>query len=135
MNRSENMRRIRSKDTAPEMAVRRLVHGLGYRYRLHRKDIPGKPDLVFPSRRKVIFIHGCFWHQHPECREGRPPKSNTAYWGPKLERNVERDRRAVAELTAAGWGVLVVWECETKDLGELQGAVQAFLGPRTYTSA
>lgn len=75
MNRSENMRRIRSKDTAPEMAVRSLAHRLGYRYRLHRKDIPGKPDLVFPGRRKVIFIHGCFWHQHPGCREGRPRRA------------------------------------------------------------
>lgn len=101
MNRSENMRRIRSKDTAPEMAVRSLAHRLGYRYRLHRKDIPGKPDLVFPGRRKVIFIHGCFWHQHPGCREGRPPKSNTAYWLPKLERNMERDKDALARLAAA----------------------------------
>lgn len=132
MNRSENMRRIRSKDTAPEMAVRSLAHRLGYRYRLHRKDIPGKPDLVFPSRRKVIFIHGCFWHQHPGCREGRPPKSNTAYWLPKLERNMERDKDALARLAAAGWDVLVIWECETKDAEILARTLTGFLGaPRT----
>ncbi|WP_259397709.1 very short patch repair endonuclease, partial [Burkholderia cepacia] len=111
MSRSDNMRRIRSKDTAPEMAVRRLTHGLGYRYRLHRKDIPGKPDLVFPARRKVIFIHGCFWHQHPGCREGRPPKSNAAYWLPKLERNQQRDKAALEKLAALGWNALVIWEC------------------------
>lgn len=132
MNRSENMRRIRSKDTAPEMAVRSLAHRLGYRYRLHRKDIPGKPDLVFPGRRKVIFIHGCFWHQHPGCREGRPPKSNTAYWLPKLERNMERDKDALARLAAAGWDVLVIWECETKDAEILARTLTGFLGaPRT----
>lgn len=129
MNRSENMRRIRSKDTAPEMAVRRLAHGLGYRYRLHRKDIPGKPDLVFPGRRKVIFIHGCFWHQHPGCREGRPPKSNAAYWLPKLERNIERDKAALAQLAAAGWDALVVWECETKNHEAMRQALLDFLGP------
>lgn len=128
MNRSENMRRIRSKNTAPEMAVRSLAHRLGYRYRLHRKDIPGKPDLVFPGRRKVIFIHGCFWHQHPGCREGRPPKSNTAYWLPKLERNMERDKAALAELTAAGWDVLVIWECETRNAESLARRLAGFLG-------
>lgn len=122
----------RSKNTAPEMAVRSLAHRLGYRYRLHRKDIPGKPDLVFPGRRKVIFIHGCFWHQHPGCREGRPPKSNTAYWLPKLERNMERDKAALARLAAAGWDVLVIWECETKDAEALARTLTGFLGtPRT----
>jgi len=109
------MRRIRNKGMAPEMKVRRLAHNLGYRYRLHRKDLPGKPDLVFPGRRKVIFVHGCFWHQHQECRDGRPPKSNQSYWQPKLERNTERDARVQAELAEAGWDVLVIWECETKD--------------------
>jgi len=89
--RSANMRAIRSKGTKPEMRVRRLIHTLGYRYRLHRKDLPGKPDLVFPGRRCVIFVHGCFWHQHAGCREGRPPRSNSGYWTPKLSRTVERD--------------------------------------------
>jgi len=127
ISRSENMRRIRSKDTAPEMAVRRLVHGMGYRYRLHRKDIPGKPDLSFPGRRKVIFIHGCFWHQHPGCREGRPPKSNADYWLPKLERNQARDKEALEQLAASGWEALVLWECEMKDIPALTGKIKNFL--------
>ena len=127
ISRSENMRRIRSKDTKPEMAVRRLVHGMGYRYRLHRKDVPGRPDLVFLARRKVIFVHGCFWHQHPECREGRPPRSNATYWLPKLERNKARDQAALEQLDLAGWEVLVVWECETKDTLALTEKLQAFL--------
>lgn len=128
INRSENMRRIRSKDTAPEMTVRRLAHGLGYRYYLHCKDIPGKPDLVFSGRQKVIFIHGCFWHQHPGCREGRPPKSNGGYWLPKLERNVERDKIVQAQLAAAGWHVLVIWECELKNSEALAVKLKGFLG-------
>lgn len=132
MSRSDNMRRIRSKDTAPEMAVRRLTHGLGYRYRLHRKDVPGKPDLVFPARRKVIFIHGCFWHQHPGCREGRPPKSNTAYWLPKLERNQQRDKAALESLATLGWDALVIWECEIKDGPGLARKIAEFLGPAQY---
>jgi DNA mismatch endonuclease (patch repair protein) len=128
MNRSENMRRIRSKDTIPAMVVRRVAQSLGYRYRLHRKDVPGKPDLVFPIRRKVIFIHGCFWHQHSACREGRPPKSNAAYWLPKLKRNMERDKAALAQLAAEGWDVLVIWECETKNHEAICQALRNFLG-------
>jgi DNA mismatch endonuclease, patch repair protein len=127
ISRGENMRRIRSKNTLPEMAVRRLVHGMGYRYRLHRRDIPGKPDLAFPGRHKVIFIHGCFWHQHPGCREGRPPKSNTAYWLPKLERNQARDKTALEQLAVSGWQALVVWECETKDVHALIEKMRVFL--------
>ncbi len=127
ISRSENMRRIRSKDTVPEIAVRSLVHSMGYRYRLHRKDIPGKPDLSFPRRRKVIFIHGCFWHQHSECREGRPPKSNAAYWLPKLRRNQARDKTALEQLAASGWEALVVWECETKDIPALTNKLRSFL--------
>lgn len=127
IGRSENMRRIRSKDTIPEMTVRRLVHRMGYRYRLHRRDIPGRPDLFFPGRRKAIFIHGCFWHQHPGCREGRPPKSNAAYWLPKLEGNRARDKAAIEELTASGWEALVVWECETKDVLSLAEKLSDFL--------
>lgn len=132
MSRSENMRRIRSKNTVPEIVIRRLVYGLGYRYRLHRKDISGKPDLVFLGRRKVIFIHGCFWHQHPVCREGRPPKSNAAYWLPKLERNIERDRAVRTQLTAAGWDVLVIWECEINNHEALRQILLDFLGPPTF---
>lgn len=129
MDRSENMRRIRSKNTAPEMTVRRLAHSLGYRYRLHRKDIPGKPDLVFPRRRKAIFIHGCFWHQHPGCREGRPPKSNADYWLPKLERNIERDKVVLGQLISMGWDVLVIWECDTMNTKALRETLLDFLGP------
>lgn len=128
ISRSENMRRIRSKNTVPEMIVRRMVHAMGFRYRLHRKDIPGNPDLVFRRRRKVIFIHGCFWHQHPGCREGRPPRSNAAYWLPKLERNQARDRAVLEQLAAAGWAVLVLWECETKNDPALTDRINGFLG-------
>src|ERR1700676_1111209 len=113
--RNANMRQIRSENTAPELLLRRMLHHLGYRFRLHRKDLPGKPELVFPSRRKVIFVHGCFWHQHPGCREGRAPGSRLEYWGPNLKRNQERDALAQASLEEQGWHYLVVWECELKD--------------------
>jgi len=126
--RSANMRRIRSKDTNPELALRSLIHRLGYRFRLHRKDLPGKPDMVFPSRRKVIFVHGCFWHQHPGCREGRVPGSRLEYWGPKLRRNQERDRASQAALTGQGWHCLTVWECELKDAAAVRKTVKRFLG-------
>jgi DNA mismatch endonuclease (patch repair protein) len=128
--RSANMARIRSKDTSPELVLRRLIHGLGYRFRLHRKDLPGKPDLVFPSRRKVIFVHGCFWHQHPECREGRVPGSRLEYWGPKLRRNQERDADAQARLQGEGWKYLVLWECELKNINSTARMVRQFLGRR-----
>ena len=125
--RSANMRAIRSKGTKPEMVVRRLVHALGYRYRLHRKDLPGKPDLAFIARRKAIFVHGCFWHQHSGCREGRPPSSNTSYWQPKLARNVERDEDNAVKLHGSGWQTMTVWECETADVPALSHRLQAFL--------
>ena len=128
-SRSENMRRIRSKDTKPEMEVRRLVHGLGYRYRLHKKDLPGKPDLVFRSKRKVIFVHGCFWHQHPApaCVDSRLPKSRRDYWVPKLKRNKQRDTENRAALRKMGWRYLVVWECHVKDKAKLTKKVSSFL--------
>ena len=127
--RSANMAAIRSRDTKPEIVVRRMAHGLGYRFRLHRKDLPGKPDLVFVSRRKIILVHGCFWHLHPkaECLDARVPKTNRGYWQPKLQRNVERDRRNRDELEQLGWKVLVVWECETKDLDGLWRRIGRFL--------
>jgi DNA mismatch endonuclease, patch repair protein len=114
--RSENMRRIKSKGMEPELRVRRLVHGLGYRYRLHDKNLPGKPDLVFRSRRKVILVHGCFWHQHsdPACKITRKPKSNLSYWGAKLSRNVARDLANLKSLSQLGWKVLTVWEASRK---------------------
>jgi DNA mismatch endonuclease, patch repair protein len=125
------MARIRSRDTKPEMIVRRLLHGAGYRYRLHGRGLPGKPDLVFGGRRKVVLVHGCFWHQHGEerCLDGRKPKSNTGYWHEKLERNVQRDLRNQEELRALGWEVLVVWECEMRSTGELLSRLADFLGP------
>jgi DNA mismatch endonuclease (patch repair protein) len=129
--RSDNMSRIRSKDMKPEMVVRQLVHGLGYRYRLHGRDLPGKPDLIFRSRRKVIFVHGCFWHQHPalDCPDGarRKPKSNTGYWNPKLQRNIERDSQNQSCLQEVGWDVLIIWECETEDQDRLTNKLQRFL--------
>lgn len=135
--RSANMSKIRNRDTAPELAVRRLAHALGYRFRLHRKDLPGKPDLVFPGRKAVIFVHGCFWHQHPDpvCLNGRRPKSRTEYWTPKLDGNIARDTRRQTELEAAGWRVLTIWECETETPGVVDEALKAFLGPPGLTTA
>lgn len=112
---------------APEMFVRRLVYGMGYRYRLHRSDLPGKPDIVFLSRKKIIFVHGCFWHQHTKCKDGHLPKSNINYWRPKLERNLQRDRDVLRDLKELGWDVLIVWECETKDKETLAAKINQFL--------
>nr|WP_295559204.1 very short patch repair endonuclease [uncultured Hyphomicrobium sp.] len=124
---SEHMARIRKVDTKPEMIVRQLVHAMGYRFRLHRRDLPGAPDLVFPSRRKVIFVHGCFWHRH-DCPDGRKiPRSKPEYWIPKLERNKQRDKTSVAQLEKLGWQTLTLWECQLKDLDQLRGAITQFL--------
>ncbi len=121
------MAAIRSKGMKPEMAVRSLAHKLGFRFRLHRRDLPGAPDLVFPSKKKVIFVHGCFWHQHSECREGRMPGTRREYWVPKLQRNMERDARNAELLREAGWQVLTVWECEIKDLPSVRQKLSKFL--------
>jgi len=125
--RSQHMRKIRKTDTKPELQVRRVAHSLGYRFRLNRRDLPGTPDLVFPRLRKVIFVHGCFWHQHPGCALARLPKSRHEYWLPKLRRNQERDKAARWELERRGWSVGVIWECETKDEQELAGKIAACL--------
>jgi DNA mismatch endonuclease, patch repair protein len=127
--RSRNMASIRSKDMKPELAVRKLAHALGFRFRLHRTDLPGKPDLVFPKLKAVIFVHGCFWHQHedPRCLDGRAPKSNLGYWGPKLKRNLERDALSRAMLERQGWRSLVIWECETKNARALAAKILGFL--------
>nr|VFK56751.1 MAG: DNA mismatch endonuclease, patch repair protein [Candidatus Kentron sp. TC] len=125
--RSERMSRISAKDMKPELAVRRLVHGMGYRYRLHRRDLPGKPDMTFGSRRKVIFVHGCFWHRHPGCRLARLPKSRLDYWLPKLDGNRDRDLRNQETLRREGWGVLVIWECEIADKDALKQKIRGFL--------
>ena len=127
--RSLNMAQIKSKGTKPEMSVRRLLHGLGYRYRLHRKDLPGNPDIVFVGRRKVVFVNGCFWHQHPGCRKARIPRSNRDYWLTKLMGNRTRDAENVARLEVNGWAVKLVWECQLGDLEALSHELVSFLGP------
>lgn len=123
------MRANKGKDTKPEMIVRRLAHGMGYRYRLHRKGLPGKPDLVFESRRKVIFVHGCFWHHHPDpgCKIARLPKSRLDFWLPKLDANRVRDDRDEKALENLGWRVLTVWECELKDEERACDVIRSFL--------
>ena len=114
--RSRIMAQVKSKGMKPEMQVRRLLHGLGYRYRLHRKDLPGRPDLVFPSRRKVVFVNGCFWHKHAGCPRVRIPATNRDYWQAKLERNRARDERNIALLEESGWATITVWECQLTDM-------------------
>lgn len=125
------MRQVRSKDTAPELKVRRLLHAQGYRYTLHSSKLPGKPDIMFSRRKTVIFVHGCFWHQHPQCKSATRPSSNTAYWQKKLARNIDRDAAAVSALEAAGWRVIVVWECmlKTKNMEALREYLKNQLGP------
>ena len=127
--RSERMSRVRGRDTKPEMIVRRLVHRLGFRYRLHDRRLPGAPDLVFKARRKAIFIHGCFWHRHsdPACKLARMPKSKLDFWRPKLESNRQRDLRNQSELDAIGWKYLIVWECELGHREQLENKLLAFL--------
>lgn len=124
------MARIRNADTAPEMRVRRLVHSMGYRYRLHRRSLPGCPDLVFPARKKVIFVHGCFWHRHEGCKYAYTPKSREDFWIAKLEGNRERDKKNMAELVQMEWKILVIWECETDDLDSLKNRIQEFMTQR-----
>lgn len=122
------MRAVGQKDTKPEMIVRRLVYGMGYRYRLHVRDLPGTPDLVFRSRRKAIFVHGCFWHRHKSCLRASEPQSNSDFWRPKLERNVARDKEQLRVLKKSGWRALVVWECESKNERSLALRLRRFLG-------
>jgi DNA mismatch endonuclease, patch repair protein len=122
------MSRIGPKNTAPELSVRSLLHRLGYRFRLHRRHLPGTPDVVFASRRKVIFVHGCFWHGHG-CKIGRLPQTRLDFWRPKIERTISRDSQAEAALRVAGWEVLTVWQCETKNREELREHLVNFLGP------
>src|SRR5437764_11670000 len=124
--RSFNMARIKSTDTGPEMFVRRLLHRLGYRYRRHQRELPGCPDIVFARRRKLVFVHCCFWHGH-DCDRGGKPKSHQNYWGPKLERNKQRDAITVRNLATMGWSVLIIWECETEDKRGLTRQIVTFL--------
>lgn len=125
------MARIRSQDTQPEVTVRRLLFSLGYRYRLHRRDLPGSPDICFPSRKKVVFVHGCFWHRHDGCARTSTPKTRTSYWEDKFRKNVVRDRRNLLDLAALGWDAMVVWECETRDLERLAARLARFLDGNT----
>ncbi len=125
--RSQMMAGIKGKNTKPEMVVRKLVHAMGFRYRLHRKDLPGSPDLVVPRLKKVIFVHGCFWHRHPGCRFAYTPKSNARFWLDKLEGNTRRDALVLKALDGLGWDVLIVWGCEVGDLPALARRVRSFL--------
>jgi DNA mismatch endonuclease (patch repair protein) len=126
VSRSENMRRITSKNTTPELIVRRLLFRHGFRYRLHRADLPGNPDIVFVSQCKVIFVHGCFWHAH-SCRVAHRPRTNEGYWSLKLQRNQERDARHLVALKTAGWDVLTIWECELRDIASVTRKLIRFL--------
>jgi DNA mismatch endonuclease, patch repair protein len=125
--RSALMARVRSKDSQPELVVRKLAHRLGYRFRLHRRDLPGTPDLVLPRFRKIIFVHGCFWHRHRGCSRTTNPKTRAAFWANKFQQNTRRDRRKQGQLKRLGWNVLVVWECETFDHRDVCRRVRAFL--------
>jgi DNA mismatch endonuclease, patch repair protein len=122
--RSALMSKVRGKNTRPEELVRSLLHRMGFRFRLHRKDLPGTPDIVLPKYRTVIFVHGCFWHRHADCKKSSMPQTNKNFWGKKLARNVERDAEVAGELTRTGWRVLVVWECELKNPEVLSARLQ-----------
>lgn len=124
MSRSDIMRAVKRAHTAPEIVVRQVLHALGLRFRLHRRDLPGSPDIVLPKFQTVVFVHGCFWHRHPDCRYATTPKSRQEYWLPKFEANVERDARKEAQLRELGWRVLVMWECETKSLEALEARLR-----------
>ncbi|MDP2792576.1 MAG: very short patch repair endonuclease [Sulfurisoma sp.] len=125
--RGERMSRVRSGNTKPEMAVRKLLFSMGYRYRLHDRKLPGKPDIVFPSRRKIVLVHGCFWHRHENCPLARIPKSHKAFWWPKLEGNRLRDGRVKAALRRMGWSVTTVWECQLGNMARVENKLRRFL--------
>ena len=128
--RSRIMRAIKQKDTRPELVVRRLLHAKRLRFRLHRRDLPGCPDIVLPRHNAIVMVHGCFWHQHAGCRHGRMPRSRPDYWIPKLARNVERDGAVAVSLAALGWRVMVVWECEIADRLKLSERLSKFIASR-----
>lgn len=119
-DRSRIMSAVHGKNTAPELTVRKTLHALGFRFRLHRKDLPGKPDIVLPKYRTCIFVHGCFWHQHPKCKRATRPSSNVEFWNEKLDGNVARDKENIRTLKRLGWRVLVIWECKTKNVDVLK---------------
>ncbi len=129
--RSRIMAAVRGRDTAPELRVRRCLHAMGYRFRLHRRDLPGTPDIVLPRHRTCIFVHGCFWHRHPGCRKATTPKRNAEFWNEKFARNVARDEANGRDLMSAGWNVVILWECETEDPERLAEALRSRLPPRS----
>lgn len=124
--RSKIMGAVKTSDTRPELLIRKSLHRMGFRYALHRRDLPGTPDLVFPKKRKIVFVHGCFWHGHG-CSKGKPPKSRLSYWLPKIETNRKRDRKTARKLRRAGWSVMIVWQCETGDPEKIVGKIARFL--------
>jgi DNA mismatch endonuclease (patch repair protein) len=126
--RSQIMAKVKGKDTKPEKIVRSLLHQMGYRFRLHRKDLPGNPDIVLPKHKKVISVHGCFWHGHKNCRRSKRPSSSRDFWNTKLDKNIERDKHNIAKLKEQGWNPFIVWECETKDQERLRKKLKKFLG-------
>ena len=126
--RSEIMSRVRDRDTKPELIVRRIAHRLGFRFRLHRRDLPGCPDMVFPRHRSVIMVHGCFWHRHVGCKYASRPRTRVAYWEAKFKDNVVRDKGTESALRALGWRVMIIWECETKDGGAVAARIASYLG-------
>jgi DNA mismatch endonuclease (patch repair protein) len=126
-HRSWNMSRIRGKDTSPEKTVRSILHRLGYRFRIHRKDLPGKPDIILPRFQAVIFVHGCYWHRHKGCKYAYTSKTRIEFWRRKFDENVERDKRALESLQNQGWRVLVVWECQTSDEKAVANRLKRFL--------
>ena len=132
--RSWTMAKVKGRDTCPEKTVRSLLHSMGYRFRLQRADLPGKPDIVLPKRQTAVFVHGCFWHRHPGCKRATTPASNTEYWNPKFARTVARDARNQELLETGGWRVLVIWECELKDLAALRVRLHDFLEQTALTA-
>jgi DNA mismatch endonuclease, patch repair protein len=127
--RSRNMASIRGKNTTPELVVRRLLHELGYRYRIHYSRLSGSPDVAFPGQKKAIFVHGCYWHRHPGCKYATTPKSRPEFWQRKFDGNILRDQKSLQRLAELGWTSLVIWECETRDMGELEKKLLMFVGP------
>jgi DNA mismatch endonuclease, patch repair protein len=125
--RSRIMSRVKGRDTQPEKIVRRLLHAMGYRFRLHHPDLPGKPDIVLPKHKKVVFVHGCFWHGHAGCPRAARPTSNMAFWNQKIDKTIARDIKAQAALDSLGWKTLVIWQCKTKDTAQLQRQLKSFL--------
>jgi len=125
--RSQIMSRVSGKNTKPELIVRSMLHSMGYRFRLHRNDLPGKPDITLPKHKKIIFVHGCFWHGHKDCKRAKQPATNKNFWHEKLAKNVERDLLNMKYIIALGWDILVIWTCEVKDMNQLKNKLRTFL--------